>query len=164
MTSVHSAFRSPGSAALSTLLVCALTLVVPGCSREKPSREQAIGRYSQELRDTVSERVPDERRKAQMLAIVDRLQALHLRFSRETADFIEGYRKLNADYDAPRSAFDHLFSGYSARRLAARSEALDLHFELTSLATGDEWDKIGKAETRLYEKIGAARPAEGNAQ
>ena len=164
MTPVHSAFRSFGSAALSTLLVCALTLAVSGCSREKPSREQVIERYSQELRETVSKNVSDERRKAQMLQIVDRLEALHRRFSRETADFIGSYRKLNADYDAPRPAFDQLFWGYSAQRVAARSEALDLHFEFTSLATADEWDKIGKAETRLYEKVGAARPAEGNAQ
>ena len=163
MTPVHGAFRSFGSAALSTLLVCALMLAVPGCSREKPSREQAIERYSQELRETISESVSDEHRKAQMLLIVDRLEALQRRFSRETVDFIASYRKLNADYDAPRPAFDQLFSGYSAQRVEARSEALALHFELTSLATAKEWDRIGKAETRLYEKVGAARPAEGNA-
>ena len=160
---MHSAFRSFGSAALSTLLVCALTLAASGCSREKPSREQAIGRYSQELRETISESVSDEHRKVQMLVIVDRLEALQLRFSRETVDFIESYRKLNADYDAPRPAFDQLFSGYSAQRVEARSQALALHFELTSLATAKEWDRIGKAETRLYEKVGAAHPAEGSA-
>lgn len=97
-----------------------------------------------------------------MLRVVDRLEALHLRFSQETADFIEHYRKLNADYDSTRPAFDQLFSDYNAKRVQARSEALDLHFELDSLATADEWDKIGKAETKLYEKANAAHPAEGS--
>jgi hypothetical protein len=157
---MHGGFRSIGFAALFTLLVCAATLAVTGCT--KPNREEAIQRYSQELRETVSSSVPADPRRGQMLRIVDQLEALHLRFSRETADFIESYRKLNADYDSTRPAFDRLFTDYTAQRVQARNEALDLHFQLTSLATAGEWDRIGKAETKLYEKVNAARPTEGN--
>jgi hypothetical protein len=159
---MHSGLRSTGFAALFTLLVCAATLAVPGCARTKATREQTIGRYAQELREAVSTGVPEERRRSQMLAIVDQLEALHLRFNQETVDFIESYRKLNADYDSTRPAFERLFSDYTAKRVQARNEALDLHFKLASLATADEWDKFGKAETKLYEKVSAARPAEGN--
>jgi hypothetical protein len=95
-----------------------------------------------------------------MFLIVDQLEALHLRFSQETADFVESYRKLNADYDATRPAFDQLFSDYSAKRIKARNEALDLQFQLASLATAGEWDSIVEAETKLYEEVNAARPAE----
>jgi hypothetical protein len=97
-----------------------------------------------------------------MLLIVDKVEALHRRFSQETADFIESYRRLNADYEATRPAFDQLFADYSAKRIKARSEALDLHFELASLATGDEWHAIGKAEIKLYEEVNAARSADGS--
>ena len=65
-----------------------------------------------------------------------------------------------ADYDATRSAFEQLFSDYSAKRIKARNEALDLHFRLASLATVVEWNAIGKAELKLYEEVNAARSAE----
>ena len=145
--------------ALLALLVCALTITAPGCGRTKPTRGQAVERYSQELREAVSANVPDERRKTQMLLIVDQVEALNARFGHETADFIASYRKLNADYEATRPAFDRLFADYSAKRVQARSEAFDLHFRLASLATADEWDSIGKAEGKLYEEVNVSRPA-----
>lgn len=157
---MHRGARSIGFAALFTLLVCTVTLTVPGCGGTKPTTGQTIERYSQKLRNAVSTNVPDEGRKAQMLSIVDQVEALHVRFSQETADFVESYRKLNADYDSTRPVFDQLFSDYNAKRIKARSEALDLHFQLASLATADEWDAIAKAETKLYEEVNAARPAE----
>src|SRR3974390_1690690 len=102
----RSSVRSIGFARLLTLLVRALTLTVTGCGGSKSTREPAIERYSQQLRDAVSAKVSDERRKAQMLLVVDQLKALHLRFNQETADFVESYRKLNVDYDSMRPAFD----------------------------------------------------------
>ena len=160
VTLMHSGARSIGFAALFTLLVCAAALTIPGCGGTKPTTDQTIERYSQKLRNAVSTNVPEEARKAQMLSIVDQVEALHVRFSQETTDFVESYRKLNADYDSTRPVFDQLFSDYNAKRIKERSEALDLHFQLASLATADEWDAIGKAETKLYEEVNAARPAE----
>lgn len=154
--------RSISCAALLGVLVCAVTLPVAGCGGKDPTKQQTLERYSQKLRETVSAKVAEEGRKAQMLLIVDKVEALHRRFSQETADFIESYRKLNADYEATRPAFDQLFSDYSAKRIKARGEALDLHFELASLATEDEWRAIGKAEIKLYEEVNATRSADGS--
>ena len=156
--SMHSASRYAAFPSLVALLVCAVTLAVAGCGA-KQTKQQALERYSQELRDAVSSKVSDEGRKEQMLLIVDQLQALHRHFSEETADFLESYRKLNADYDATRPMFDRLFADYTAKRITARNAALDLHFKLASLATTDEWDKIGGAEARLYEEVNEARAA-----
>jgi molecular chaperone GrpE (heat shock protein) len=141
------------------LLVCAAALAAAGCSSKKLTKNQAISHYSQELREAVSSNVHDERRKSEMLSTVDQLETLQRRFSEETASFVDGYRKLNADYDAPRPAFDQLFSDYGAKRIKARNEALDLHFHLASLATDSEWGPIAKAEANLYEEVSAARPA-----
>lgn len=152
--------RGTGFTTLFALVVCAVVLSVSGCGGKKQTREQAVAQYGQELREAVSTKVPDEGRKARMLLIVDQLEALHRRFNQETADFVESYRKLNADYDAARPAFEQLFSDYSAKRIRARNEALDLHFHLASLATADEWDTIADAETELYEEVSTARPAE----
>lgn len=152
--------RGIGLAALTALAVCAVPLAVPGCDRTKPTTAQTIERYSEKLKIAVSANVADEGRKIQMFLIVDQVEALHIRFTQETAEFIASYHKLNADYDATRPVFDQLFADYNAKRVQARKEALDLHFQLASLATADEWDAIGKAETKLYEKVSASRPAE----
>jgi hypothetical protein len=143
----------------SFLLICVVTLTGAGCGT-KPTSSETINRYSDKLSTAVSANVPDEGRRAQMLAIVNQLQALQVRFSQETADFVQSYRKLNADYAAARPAFDQLFSDYNAKRIRARNEALDLHFKLTSLATATEWDAIGKAEVKLYKESNEARSEE----
>jgi len=142
--------RGARIAVVLTALVCALTLAGPGCSDTKPTPRQTVERYSHELRDAIAKNVVDERRKAQLLSTVDQMEALQLRFSQETADFVRSYRTLNADYDATRPQFDQLFSDYNAQRTTARAEALDLHFRLAALAEQAEWDAIGKAEEKLY--------------
>jgi hypothetical protein len=145
------------------LWICAAALTVSGCGT-KPTTDETINRYAEKLSVVVSSSVADEGRRSQMLTIVNQLQALQVRFSQETADFVQSYQKLNAHYDATRPAFDQLFSDYSAKRIKARDEALELHFQLASLTTASEWDAIGKAEAKLYEEVDAALPAEGEAK
>ena len=147
-------------AALFAFSALAAAFALGGCGGSKPTRAQTIERYSQKLRQAVSTNVPEEGRKAQLLLIVDQVEALHRRFSQETAQFVESFRQLNADYDAARPAFDRLFSDYNAKRIKAREEALELHFQLASLSKADEWDAIGRAETKLYEEASEARPTE----
>ena len=122
---------------------------VAGCGGDPPQRAEAIERYGDELRVAVS-KVTDAERRGQALAVVERMQALHLRFSQETSTFIGDYRALDADQDTARARFDDLFSAYDARRRMARTEALELHFQLASLTTESEWDDISRAELRLY--------------
>jgi hypothetical protein len=145
-----------GVAALFAFLVCVVAPVVSGCGG-KATRNQSIERYSDKLRESISAGVHEESRKSQMLLLADQVEMLQLRFSQETVDFLAAYRKLNADYDAPRSAFDRLFAEYNATRIRARSEALGLHFRLASLATEEEWKPIGKAEGKLYEEVNDSR-------
>jgi hypothetical protein len=144
------------AATAATALMCALLLCATGCGGTPPNRSQTAERYGQELRATVASVVSDEQRRNQLLHVVDEMQALQLRFSRETADFIDSYRKLNADYETKRPVLDQLFADYSRKRVTAREQALDLHFKLATLATPTEWDAIGKAEAKLYKKVNSA--------
>ena len=166
VTLMQRGIHSIGFAALSTLLLGAMAMAftVAGCGRTKPTAAEAVARYGQELRIAVSANVPDEGRKSQMLLIVDQVESLHLRFSQETAAFVQSYRRLNADYDATRAALDQLFADYNEKRIKARGEALDLHFKLASLATADEWHAIGKAEGKLYEEATESRAAKESKQ
>jgi len=149
---MYRATPSTGMTAMCMVLACFVAVAISGCGG-KATRDQTIQRYSEELRETVSSRVPDESRKGQMLLIVDQLEKVQLQFSRATADFVAAYRQLNPEHDSQRSAFDQLFSAYNAKRIQARGEALDLHFQLASRATEDEWRAIGKAEGKLYEEV-----------
>jgi hypothetical protein len=130
------------------------------CGGKKPTKEQAIAQYGRELHQSVADKVADESRRAQMLAIVDRIEALQLQFTHDTEAMVASYRKLDADYGAPRAAFEQLFADFNATRVRARGAVLDLHFQLAALATDEEWRPIAKAESRLYEELNTARPAE----
>ncbi len=155
------AAHRPALRTLSALLLCVAALIAPGCGSSPPTAEQSIERYSQKLRETVSSRVQDQGRRDQMLSVVEQMETLQLRFNKETSDFVAAYRKLNADYQAPRPLFDQLFSEYNAERISARRQDLDLHFQLSSLAAADEWDAIAKAEGKLYVAANEARSSQG---
>jgi hypothetical protein len=49
-----------------------------------------------------------------------------------------------------------LFADYNGQRIKARNQAVDLHFQLASLAAASEWDSIGKAEVKMYEEVSQA--------
>lgn len=151
--------RSP---VLSALLVIALTSTMVGCGGQKPTTAEAVARYGQDLRDAVTTGVQDEGRRAQLLDIVNQVEALQNGFSQETKDFVTSYRKLNIDYDAERPAFERLFANYNAKRVEARTKALALHFRMAAIASPKEWKAIGKAEARLYEESIEARQAGGD--
>jgi hypothetical protein len=158
---VHGAIARISPSALAIVMLCAITVAAPGCGGTKPTIEQVIQSSNQRLRQAVSSNVADEGRKAQMLMLVDQIETVQSSLSKETADFVQNYRKLNADYDTPRAAFDQLFSDYNGQRIKARNQAIDLHFQLASLATASEWDPIGKAEVKLYEEVSEARAGKG---
>jgi hypothetical protein len=146
---------------LAIVMLCAITLAAPGCGGTKLTTEQVIQSSSQRLRQAVSSNVTDEGRKSQMLIVVDQIEAVQRSLKQETVDFVQNYRKLNADYDAPRAAFDRLFSDYNGQRIKARNQALDLHFQLASLATANEWDPIAEAEVKSYEEVSEAYAGKG---
>jgi hypothetical protein len=162
LTSAPGAPRSGMVAALSIVAICCGIIALAGCGGKQPTRTQTTQEYSLELREAVTDHVLDPQRRAQMLVIVDHVEALNRRFNQETADFVDQYRKLNANYETGRPAFDQLFADYSDKRIKARNEALDRHFQLAALATDEEWNSIAKAEGKLYEKVNASSATEGS--
>jgi len=156
VTEVRSHTRSRFAAGASMVLVFVLVLCTSACGGTKPTKAEQVERYGQELRERIAATVTDPRRRDEALQVVDQMQALQQRFNRETSAFVDNYRKLNADYETTRPTLDQLFADYSNRRVAARNEALELHFRLAALSTATEWDAIGKAEAKLYKKVSAA--------
>jgi hypothetical protein len=146
---------------IATMLACALVglaaVALPGCKSSNPSAEQTTESATQKMRKVISSDVAEAGRREQMLKVVDRMEAVQAAFNKNITDFVTRYQTLNADYDATRPAFDKLFSEYNAERVQARSQTLDLHFQLASLATEKEWDRIGEAEAKMYEAIDISR-------
>jgi hypothetical protein len=143
------------------LVVCIVAIATPGCKSAKPTVDQTVERSTQKLSEAVSHDVADAARRDQMLKLVDQLEAVQKSFSKDSSDFVVKYRTLNADYDSPRTAYEQLFSEFNVQRVQARDRALDLHFQLASLATEKEWDHIGKVEVMTYEAEGKALAKEG---
>jgi hypothetical protein len=148
----------PNRSWITTLLLVSLaTVALSGCKSSNPSPEQTTESATQKLRKVISSDVAETGRREQMLKLVDKMEAVQTAFNKDVVDFVTHYQTLNANYDASRAAFDQLFSQYNAERIQARGQALDLHFELASLATDKEWGRIGEAEAKMYDAIGIAR-------
>lgn len=105
------------------------------------------------MREAVSRSVEEKDRRERMLALVDQMEAVERGIHQDLAVFIEKYRGMNGDYEAPRAAFDDLFGEFGARIKNARDRFFDLHFQLTALSTAEEWDQIVKYEVEAYEEI-----------
>jgi hypothetical protein len=134
-----------------------LAMALGGCAGNKLTPEETLQGASQELRQTVSKNVGDPGRRDRMLGLVDQIEGTQRSFSAQAAEFAAHYSKMNADYGTPRARFEELFSEFNTRRIQSRDQILELHFQLATMATAEEWKRIGKAEAKLYEETGKAR-------
>jgi len=151
--------------AVAAFVLCAIVLAASGCadSGAKPTDDQIFHDASEELRQAVYSNVEDQKRRDQMLSVVDQIESTQRDFSTRAAAFGEKYRAMDTDYDTPRAQFDELFADFNAQRIQSRDRILDLHFQLAALATAKEWTRIGKAESAMYTdvRIARAQPPEG---
>jgi len=135
------------------VMFCAAGLVISGCRGTKPSPEAKSQEYVHKFREAVSRSVGEKDRRDRMLVLVDQMEAVERSLNDDLAVFVEKYRGLNGDYEAPRAVFDELFGDFDARIKKTRDRFFDLHFQLTALSTAEEWDRIVKYEVEAYEEI-----------
>ena len=152
--------RNQIASALAFMLVCLASGTSLSCKSTIPSPEQTTERSTEKLRKVISAEVADAGSREQMMKLVDQIETLQTRFNEDASTFVGKYQSINANYDAPRAAFDQLFSDFDADRTRSRSRILDLHFQLTALASDKEWGAIGKEEVKMYEATGEARTAQ----
>jgi hypothetical protein len=145
-------------------MISVITLGASACTGAKPTPDETIQGASQKLRQAVSSNVREDSRRNQMLTIINQIEATQRGFAEQTARFVESFRTINADYEAPRAAFDKLFAEFNVQRVQARDRVIDLHFQLTAIATTKEWERIGKAEAKMYGELGTALAAQAGAQ
>lgn len=149
--------RQIGSLLPAAVALGVTALGFAGCAGNRPSPEESLQEASQELRQAVTANIEDPRRRDEMLGLVGQIESVQRDFSAQAADFAARFEALNVDYDASRAQFEKLFADFNSERARSRDQLLDMHFQLTALATEGEWKRIGKAEARLYGEVEAAR-------
>ena len=131
--------------------VLLLTLVLvggglAGCARERRAPAEVIDDAMQATRDAIKDSVEDRQRRGQLLALVDDLEQLLQAQSADLQELSLRLRRLNADPDATRSAFETEVAVYKERRRARRTRALDIHYTMMDLTRPEEWDDIVERE------------------
>ena len=143
--------RRIAAVALASALVCA-------CAGQKPSQSDQSTQAMQTMRDEVSRVVPDIERREKLHATLNRYEDELQTFGRTVSAFQERLRAFNADPDASRADFDDLIASYQVDRKAARSQLVQIHQELLSLTTEEEWRSIGKREVEVLRLADAGKP------
>jgi len=142
----------PLRALLLTLLFALAALA--GCARDQRAPSGVVLDAMQATRDAVRESVDDTDRRAQLLELVDELEGLFLAQTGDLEELSRTLRRINADPDATRSAFDAEISAYQERRRARRAEAVDLHFAMMDVTRPQEWSSIVRRELDAFEALG----------
>ena len=142
----------PQRALLLTLLIALGALV--GCARDRPAPAEIVRDAMQATRDAVQDAVDDKQRRGQLLEFVDELEGLFLSQTGDLEELSRDLRRIHADPDATRSAFDAEISGYQERRRARRTRAVDLHFAMMDVTRPDEWSRIIRRELDAIEALG----------
>jgi hypothetical protein len=137
---------------LSTLALVAGAL--SGCARDRRSTAEVVGDAMQATRAAVADAVDDRERRAELLALVDQLDGLLQAQGADLEELSRRLRRLNADPDATRSAFEASIATYQERRRARRARALDIHFAMIERTEVDEWERIVDRELDALEAIG----------
>jgi predicted nucleic acid-binding Zn-ribbon protein len=141
---------------LITVPTLLLLTLLAACSGEPISREEQQSAAFADLRSAIMETVVDERRQRDVLTIVDALEndidELRETLIRRRAEL----RAMNADYDATREDFMQFSREMEARIQSSRRQALDRRQALVTALTADEWESLGKAETRAMKAIARA--------
>jgi chlorite dismutase len=137
---------------LTTLALVAGALA--GCARDRRSAAEVVDDAMRATRDAVEDAVEDRARRAELLALVDELDGLLQAQADDLEELSRRLRRLNADPDATRSAFEASTASYQERRRARRARALDIHFAMIERTEVDEWERIVDRELEALEAMG----------
>jgi hypothetical protein len=129
------------------------------CSSEPVSPEDEQAAAFADLRIAVTGTVADEARQREVLAIVDLLENDVDELREILVRRRQALRALNADYDATREDFVEFTRQMEARIQAGRRRALERRQTLVAALTADEWDALGKAETRTMKSVSRSMQA-----
>jgi len=130
------------------LAVALFTLgLLAGC--KGLTQMEATKSAGDETRTLISERVADEAKAKQMIALVDQLENDLMTYVEIQAAHNEALRNKNADYDASREDLQNLYDAYNRDTRAIGMKIAQADQNLKKLATPEEWTVISKPKHRI---------------
>ena len=127
---------------------------VLGCSsRPEPSPRDTARTAFEQLRTQLRMEIADPAKRDTLLARTDEMETLVTQAAadqRQTADRIAA---LNRNYDATEQEFLAAFGDLNEKRAARRRRLMAIHAEVRTLATDEEWRRVGKFKTLALEAV-----------
>jgi len=132
----------------------AALLGVIGCSsRPEPSPRDTARTAFEDLRTQLRTEIADPAKRDTLLARTDELETLVAQAAadqRQTADRIAA---LNRNYDATEQEFLAAFGDLNEKRAARHRRLVEIHAEVRTLATDEEWKRVGKFKKLALEAV-----------
>lgn len=136
------------------VVLAAAFLGVVGCSsKPEPSPRDNARTAFEELRTQLRSEIADPARRDTLLARTDELETLVAQAAtdqRQTADRIAA---LNRSYDATEQEFLAAFGDLNEKRAARHRRLVEIHAEVRTLATDEEWRRVGKFKKLALEAV-----------
>lgn len=143
---------------LLSILSLAAALTVAACTHQQPTPEARLKQGMAEMRSSISQAIPDPRRRDQLFGHADRFERLLGDYAREYEVYVDKLHQANRGYDTTRGQIEALFKQFEAMRQGTRAQLLDLHFQMLQLTSKEEWEHVAKGEIRMLEVVGALPP------
>jgi hypothetical protein len=135
-------------------LIILLTAGVQGCSKFKKGEDkgpyQSTFEWIDQTRDRINKSISDPKKATTMLTLVDDIEKLMYEFNDDVQRYYKNVRAVNADYDATREDFERVAEEFNAKRIRTRSEVMKIRFQMTELATPEEWKDLSDQKKTLY--------------
>jgi hypothetical protein len=134
-------------------LGAALASVVGCSSKPEPSPRDTARTAFEELRTQMRKEIADPAKRDTLLARADEMETLVTQAAadqRQTADRIAA---LNRNYDATEQDFLAAFGDLNEKRAARHRRLVEIHAEVRTLATDEEWRRVGKFKKLALEAV-----------
>jgi hypothetical protein len=135
------------------VLGAALASVIGCSSRPEPSPRDNARTAFEELRTQLRTEIADPAKRDTLLARADELETLVAQAAtdqRQTADRIAA---LNRNYDTTEQEFLAAFGDLNEKRAARHRRLVEIHAEVRTLATDEEWRRVSKFKKLALEAV-----------
>ena len=135
------------------LLPFAIVFLLSSCANRGMAPEDVQQQAFDDLRAEIHEIIGEPERAEKAIELTKQLADDVLHFSEQYANRRAEVRKLNFDYDTPRSEFEALFATADAEMHENQRRVRKTHSELLSIMTEEEWDTLAKARTSAISSV-----------
>ena len=122
------------------------TLLCAACASHRLPPEDLAKADLEAMREAVVTQISDAPRAARLNRAIDGIDMQMRTFAAAARSFQDNVQALNSRPDATRAEFDTLIEQFDTQRSAVRKALLELHFDMISATTAEEWKHLSPYE------------------